>query len=546
MNTSHSPKENGTPISASRRLGAIALSIWIISLFLPGLILTYGDDVSGYQILFSGWLGIFFLILPWYANPFYLYASWKLIFSEEVPLRAAVMALSVGTTVFLYQRFPVGSAAGEDRELYGLGWGAFLWYSALLLAVLASYAREMEIKGSCTGYKSIWRMHRGKTVIVGLIFWFCLALAGLGQWAISNGTEKDQLAKVIIRPGKVCTEKDFKISSSIPLQGALEVVSDGRWSSMTHPGILINWGVPVVRKGRFDYYASGHSTESHLVAGPPRTAVSAVLYGSGGSGNINARLTSPDDKIIAFDVHWRSDPDKTKHYCPGYYSDPRPDQPPRSLLVSALGLNVSSHAQIKHGDWLFYKQKSEAMDVKSVTVVRNINRSEYKGNMGCDPDVGIRHNAKWTNADENEKYFIAPSAWGLTGRQPAGDLYAELLGVGNKVVQLRDHFHFIKGLARYPKAVCSQKYMYLSQGGRISTQGTAYLEIQKRSLEDFHKEWPLNKSIKFAPPAELGANKDSGFSIFSAREDGDELIIGLALFDKYKEEGRLVEIVTSQ
>jgi hypothetical protein len=367
---------------------------------------------------------------------------------------------------------------------------------------------------------------------------------GLLQKITASDTERRRLYHVVFERGSVCTMPDYKVLSTIPLAGALEVFSE---SSASHIGLaspvnLISWGIPVVRKGRFDYYKSDSSPDWHLIAGPhsgPPTAKLTTDSKYKGRYVIRARLTSSDDKVVAFDGEWLSGRDSDPHYCPGYFSAAKENEPPRSLLLSAL---VSHEGKIKpppQQKLLFEGSGYIDMTVKRVEVIGKIQWSEFTGNMGCSDDVGLRH-LRFIHANSSEKQFVPPPSWNIVGPQPVKTLHEELDGQGEVVFQAGDRFHFIRSL-HLIEAVCSTQDAYLGFGQSATGLDTIFL--QKRTLPHFQKVWQTDRRISFGRPAEFALVKYEKVYIYSVSEAENRLRVLLAYFATGStKEGALVEV----
>lgn len=538
----------------SNRLTVLAVSLWVFSLILPGLVLpSHVSDLEsapGFTILLLGWLGLLAGIFSWYANPFFLYVCWKLSFkSSGTPTIAAVLSVLLASTMFFYSKIP-GGAGGSPVSVYGYGWGAFLWYSAILLAAAAVGVRRLEINNQYQGFRSVWR----NGSVIPLIVWLVVSLSiGTVQKFRASSTERHRLYQVVFSRGLICTTPDAKVLATIPFSGALLVTDDSSSSvlGLTSPANLISWGIPVVRKGKFDYYRSDSLPDWHLIAGPPTGSVGAKLSAGREYYNrryiVRAYLTSADDKVVALSARWVSGIDSDPHYCPGYFPAAKENEPPRNLLLSALVRPEGAFTPPPQQKLIFEGGFSKDIVVSRVSFIGKIQRSAFYGNMGCSDDIGLRH-LQYTKANSSERIFPPPPSWGLTNPQPVNVLKKELDGQGSIAFQEHESFHLINSVRQF-EATCNGHSVFLgyghAAGATLVPSTNDYLYLQKRTLPGFKKAWPTDKQIIFQRPGEAATAVYEGFHIYSVSETENGLRIVLAYFIKDNEEGALVEVETS-
>lgn len=531
----------------SNRLTVLAFVLWVFSLILPGLVVPSHvsdlENIYGINLLLLGWIGPLAGIFSWYANPFFLYVCRKLLSkSSGTPTTAAALSVLLASTMFFYERIPLGGG-GSPVSIYGYGWGAFLWYSAILLAAAALGVRRLEQGNQNQAFRSIWR--NGSVIL--LILWLVVSLSiGTVQKFRASSTERHRLYQVVFSRGVICATPDAKVLATIPFSGALQVTDDSSSSvflGLTSPANLISWGIPVVRKGKFDYYRSDSSPDWHLVAGPPTGPVGAkLLAGSDFNGRyvVRAHLTSADTKVVALSARWVSGRDSNPHYCPGYFPAAKESEPPRNLLLSALVRPEGAFTPPPQQKLIFEGGFSKDVVVNRVLLIGKIGRSAFYGNMGCPDDVGLRH-LWYRNVNPSERVFSPPPSWGLTGPQPVNVLKKELDGQGQLAFQEHDSFHLIKSIKRF-ESVCDGQSIYIGYG---LAAGNDYLYLQKRTLPGFKKAWLTDKQIIFQRSGEAAAAVYRGFHIYSVSEIENGLRIVLAYFNKDNEEGALVQVETS-
>jgi len=138
--------------SASKRFSLIKTSqniclflsslLFIISLFLPTFF-TSGNDIYGIWVLISGWIGLAFLQLAWYANPLSLLA---LLVSRKSPKNALLLsmfALILASGSFYFYEIPTGINY-EKVYIKELGFGFYLWFMAHIFVFLRILLSSIE------------------------------------------------------------------------------------------------------------------------------------------------------------------------------------------------------------------------------------------------------------------------------------------------------------------------------------------------------------------------------------------------------------------
>jgi hypothetical protein len=143
-----------------------AIALYLISMFLPGLIYlkgSYHGDICipdrgmakmpGLGILISGWLGLLRGNIAWFANWFFIYACISSVknlmpvaASRTIPVfsvrkRIALLSLSgslIGLQAFSFQVWPNGDAGGVNCNLLDhLGSGFYLWELSFICLALS-------------------------------------------------------------------------------------------------------------------------------------------------------------------------------------------------------------------------------------------------------------------------------------------------------------------------------------------------------------------------------------------------------------------------
>lgn len=110
-----------------------------VSLFLI-VFFTSGDDIQGYWVLATGWLGFVIFQFAWYANPLNLLAILLVGRRPAVALLLSIAALTLATQAFLFNEIP--TVSGEEKTyIREFGLGAYLWYLSHCLILLSSLTR---------------------------------------------------------------------------------------------------------------------------------------------------------------------------------------------------------------------------------------------------------------------------------------------------------------------------------------------------------------------------------------------------------------------
>lgn len=149
-----SMKITPTLLKAPQNLVWISLVVYVVSLFLPGII--YEPSVAtgyvrptdfGYQILSLGWLGIFYGYIAWYANPLYFIALVVLkAKAYRTAFKLSIASILVGLTALLINTVPANEGGGVTA-IRSFGIGYYIWLVALAVQF---YAIIVEIKSAKT------------------------------------------------------------------------------------------------------------------------------------------------------------------------------------------------------------------------------------------------------------------------------------------------------------------------------------------------------------------------------------------------------------
>jgi hypothetical protein len=102
-----------------------------MSLFVPALY-TSAEDIRGFWILITGWMGLFFFQLAWYANPLNILAFLLVLRHPRLSVLLSLVALFLASETFLFYEIPTGI---NQEKLYitELGLGFYFWYFAQVM-----------------------------------------------------------------------------------------------------------------------------------------------------------------------------------------------------------------------------------------------------------------------------------------------------------------------------------------------------------------------------------------------------------------------------
>lgn len=117
----------------------MGFTCFILSLFLPAFY-TSAEDIYGYWVLITGWIGAIFIQFAWYANPLNLLA---LLLARDKPRTALILsfiALTVASATFIFYEIPTGINY-EKVFIKEFGLGFYVWYVAQIFFLLALLSR---------------------------------------------------------------------------------------------------------------------------------------------------------------------------------------------------------------------------------------------------------------------------------------------------------------------------------------------------------------------------------------------------------------------
>lgn len=332
---------------SSTMMTSAALILWMSSLFLTG-IASYSTEnsFSGLGILAMGWLSPLAFNFAWFANLFFWWSAVE-VFSGRVPLKASLLALLLSLDTIRFTEIVLNESGGST-PVFGYGWGAVLWFVAIVLMLAAVGARRRELGTKRDVLQPFALALAVLTIaIVGYL--------ALHDRAVANSDEAERLTNIAFKRGKICAAPDPAVENPIKrLSGPLEILFPKERRESMYPfedvERLLNWGIPTVRFNNVDYSLVGADSSSPCIGGkecktwkrkssdelPAAKLYVTKVYQK----SIGAKLIETESGRVVFDQTWiREDYQlNTDIYCPAYNGFPSEADQPRRLLTQALGL----------------------------------------------------------------------------------------------------------------------------------------------------------------------------------------------------------------
>lgn len=121
----------------------LGLACFCLSLFLP-IFYTSAEDIYGFWVFITGWVGVVFIQFAWFANPFNLLALLLAQGHPRIAFILSCLALSLASCSFIFYEIPTG-INHEKVFIQEFGFGFYLWYAAQILVLLALLIRLIGI-----------------------------------------------------------------------------------------------------------------------------------------------------------------------------------------------------------------------------------------------------------------------------------------------------------------------------------------------------------------------------------------------------------------
>ena len=117
----------------------MGLACFTLSLFMP-VFFTSAEDIYGYWVLITGWIGAIFIQFAWYANPINLLALLLARDKPGIALLLSCLALLFASGTFIFYEIPTGTNY-EKIFIKEFGLGFYIWYVAQVFFLLALLCR---------------------------------------------------------------------------------------------------------------------------------------------------------------------------------------------------------------------------------------------------------------------------------------------------------------------------------------------------------------------------------------------------------------------
>jgi len=122
-----------TPLFSFYKLGVnififFGLVCFSTSLFLP-IFFTSAEDIYGFWILATGWMGLVFFQLAWFANPLNLLALLFITDRPRIAFLLSLLGVALASCSFIFHEIPTGIDY-EKVFIREFGLGFYLWYAS--------------------------------------------------------------------------------------------------------------------------------------------------------------------------------------------------------------------------------------------------------------------------------------------------------------------------------------------------------------------------------------------------------------------------------
>ena len=489
---SDSPKQGFS--FTSKNLTRISLGLWLASLPFTGLVLyAHQRELKGIEILAMGWLGLLTLNFAWLANPFFLLTVWRISARKKsLGIATICLLLAIDTVRFSSMLLDEG---GGTSSVYGYGWGAILWFTAICLALASAGTLEMERAAESTALSEPSNTSPDSIAVrfVGFALGILvLTLTGIFFYrdhSHANQAERLRLTGLAFKRGEVCAAPEPKTQSQVDIaNGVVEVaIANGALGvyPFNGPNQLLEWGVPKVRFDNRDYYVGQldgkKSTVSDAATG---TSVAQLFVSNGyldGRSHITAKLVAGGGNQVVFNQAWVAETKANDRFCPEFSSFPSADMQPRKLLMEALR-NVEK-APIELPSVTSMKVAEISRISASIVSIKEYadrpipnarggwNDPRPAGSLGWQNNRNCPKNVGWGGASVKQTSARNETGWPFV--------------VGEKMYYLgnRDEYN----------ALCQGEFVYISTTSAQDEKN--FIHIEKRSLADFQAAWKVTVVI---------------------------------------------------
>lgn len=457
----------------------LALACWAGSLFLTALGSSTAKVFTGMEVLLAGWGAIFFANFAWLANLLFITALLRVL-NQRKSDGLALWAFVFSLDAFRLSEY-LQNEGGSFAKVYGFGWGAVLWWLAMTLIMAASGSLpdpdpdEGSVPAQWTPLRPVGLALFGIVVV-------CVAFTAVSQRSAASSFEQKKLSAYAFKRTSVCTREVSDVRVRLPqLSGPLLLKlstdrSEGLYA-FNQPRVLLRWGIPSIRIEGQDFRLRHLDGEQMLVSSPAKGPAGATLTVRRSGAQLDVDLTTSDGHV-AFAQKWLKLPDGQE--CPEYWPVPKPEEPPRRLLVESLG--IGSPAELPPASW--------PSSIHGTLVARTDSLSKANPN----PDMECPANTGWVNQPVSK----FPSSFSL----PRG-------------FRVSEHIYYPERLEGF-RARCIGRSIFLHKIVGMRKEGLKVL-LQKRDSTDFRL---ISAAAIDIDAAVMGADERGLQIIGISEEDG--------------------------
>jgi hypothetical protein len=516
-----SASQTHRPLPSARTLSIVALSLWVASLALTGLVLYAKQQrMTGAEILAMGWLSPLMGNFAWFANPLFLWAFIRLQ-TRKSAVALTVLAILLSLDTFRLSNYLLDEGGGST-SVYAYGWGVVLWFAALCVLAAAVGTRQIETRIESGGLEGTdeWFRPIGFALCISMLM--ASGYLAIQDRRLANNVERERLSGLVFKRGPVCGATEPSVAQPLGRNlGPVEVrFSEGAYAGISYPlnkpTHLLKWGIPVVRVAGRDYSYAPAGDGQILTSVPASDTAAAILVVASsvveGRHQIGAKLVEQATERVVFDQVWRAEA-KGARYCPDYSTSPKEGEQPRKLITEALAVlsppaevqgqgarpprpaeNRVNAVIVSNTDALGLSEQSGPQPTKSAVPQSNVAgvRRPWMGNRSCPGNVG------W-------------DGWGSDSPVRLDTGWPFMVG---------DRAFYPGSRERY-NALCAGDHAYLFFG--VARDGKYYLTLEKRRLSDFHQVWSGLVVIQ----DQYLSTGDDVLKVDTVDEGADGLTIGL-------------------
>ncbi|WP_445360331.1 hypothetical protein ACJJIL_17400 [Microbulbifer sp. EKSA005] len=329
------------------QLTYLSIFLWVLSLLFTALTTYYGNhNLTGLDILYTGWAGPLVLNFAWYANLTFGISVTILLSGKAAPILSFTSVLLASNT-FFFDKIPSSTTA-----IYGYGLGFFFWGTAILTCLIASISRDRKLRKNRVSNFATFISILPLTLFLIYIFYNTAS-----DHMTAANFERDRLSKSLFKKGAICKSEIIQPETILPSTTPLEIIDLGGYTQteFRKPEKLLKHGVSRLRIDGIEYKLTPTDGTSTIKKSSYSNTKSATLIIQSDNTKVSKHpkwkayidsnidnqrykkltLIAPDKSII-FEQKWIKD--KKHHYCPRYYSAGGKLQSDIQLILDSLNL----------------------------------------------------------------------------------------------------------------------------------------------------------------------------------------------------------------